>query len=138
VLLTPRRLDSGGDCFQGLILDGLVHEPTDRFSTFDNTSQRSYESSNIVDGIIVVTTTSESNGGGVIFESNVLDSGRTRDSELHDESVNQCVYSLSVFRAHLILLSNNQAAKVRAPSRISTQAFGYFSEYLSRASSAFS
>ena len=88
---TPRRLTSGSDCLQGLILDGLVHEPTDRLTAFDDTSQRSYEGSNIVDGIIVVTTTSESDGGSVIVERNVLDSGGTRDSELHDESVNQSV-----------------------------------------------
>ena len=87
----PHECTSDSDCFQGLILDGLVHEPTDRLTAFDHIGQRSYESSNIVDGVIVVTTTSESNGGGVIVESNVLDSGGTRDSELHDENVNQSV-----------------------------------------------
>jgi len=87
----PHECTSGSDCFQGLILDGLVHEPTDRLTAFDHIGQRSYESSNIVDGVIVVTTTSESDGSGVIFESNVLDSGAVGDSELHDESVNQSV-----------------------------------------------
>ena len=111
----PHECTSDSDCFQGLILDGLVHEPTDRLTAFDNTSQRSYESSNIVDGVNVVTTTSKSDGGSVIFESDVLDCGRTRDSELHDESVNQCVYSLSVFRAHLILLSVNEETEVSQP-----------------------
>ena len=84
-LTCPPLIASGSNLHQGLILDGRVHELTDRLVTFDDIRQSRYEGSNIVHGVIIITTTGESNGCGVISNGDVLDSRRTVDCELHDE-----------------------------------------------------
>jgi hypothetical protein len=85
LVLPPHECASGGNLQQGLILDGRVHELTDRLATFDDIRQSRYEGSNIVQGVIIVTTTGESNGCSVISNGDVLDSRGTVDCELHDE-----------------------------------------------------
>jgi len=92
----PPQLSGSNDRHQGLITNRGVHESTHTFTAFDNLRERSYESGNIVDGVIISTTTSKGEGGSVIFQSDVLDSGAVGDSELHDEKSKESEWTVWV------------------------------------------
>ena len=79
-------ISSSSDTQQAICLDLVVNETTNTFARFDHLTERRYEGSNIVEGVIVGTSTIESDGGGVIFESDVLDCSAVGDSEVHDQN----------------------------------------------------
>ena len=90
---------SGSDRHQHLGFDAVVHKPTDRFAAFDNLAQRSYEVSNIVQGVIIGAVTLKGQSSGVVVDSDCFDCGAVRDSELHDQKSKESVWSFGVFRA---------------------------------------
>ena len=78
---------SGGDTHQGLILQGLVHESTNTFAAFDYFAQRSYESGNVAEGVIVGTVTHEGQSCGVVVDSDCFNCSAVGDCEFHNKEL---------------------------------------------------
>ena len=85
-VISPRsRLDSGRDFLEGLVTNRSVHEATNRLLRLHGSTQSSGEGSHVVHSVIISTTTSEGHGHGLIFDADVLNSGRVGDCELHNK-----------------------------------------------------
>jgi len=81
----PAQLSGSNDTHKRLRFDAVVHELTHTFTAFDNLRERSYEVSNIGQGVIVGAVTLKGQSSGVVVDSDCFDCGAVRDSELHDQ-----------------------------------------------------